>query len=142
MDLILHKDPPRGTAMKALLCSFLFPLFHEVVFATTRTSPPAGAIVVRAGTSSSAEFSTLAAAIASLPDDSSMQSIFIYPGIYTEQVDITRSGPLTVSPKFLADPCVLSSNPPDLWLHYRLAVLFSQSSDHPGWCGCYISRLR
>ncbi|KAG5351236.1 hypothetical protein C0989_007296 [Termitomyces sp. Mn162] len=83
--------------MKTFLSLFLFPLlFNEVVLAATRTSPPAGAIIVRAGTSSSAEFSTLASAVASLPDDSSTQSIFIYPGLYSEQVDITRPGPLTI----------------------------------------------
>ncbi|KAG6872242.1 hypothetical protein C0995_011664 [Termitomyces sp. Mi166 len=83
-------------AMKIILSLLLSPLFfHEVVLAATHTSPPAGAIVVRAGTSSSGEFSTVAAAVASLPNDDSTQSIFIYPGVYTEQVDITRPGPLT-----------------------------------------------
>ncbi|KAG6867805.1 hypothetical protein C0993_010831 [Termitomyces sp. T159_Od127] len=83
--------------MKAFLSSFLIPfLLYEVVLGATRTSPPAGAIIVRAGTNSQGEFSTLAAAVASLPNDNSVQSIFIFPGIYTEQVDITRSGPLTI----------------------------------------------
>lgn len=68
----------------------------EVVYAASRTSPPAGAKVVRAGTTNSGEFKTLSAAVASLPNDGSSQSIFIYPGTYTEQVFITRSGPLTV----------------------------------------------
>jgi len=68
----------------------------EVAYAASRTSPPAGAKVVRAGTTNSGEFQTVSAAVASLPSDSSSQAIFIYPGTYTEQVFISRSGPLTV----------------------------------------------
>lgn len=83
--------------MKTFLSSLLIPFLIQSVLGTTRTSPPAGAIIVRAGTNSAGEFSTLAAAVASLPNDNSVQSIFIFPGVYTEQVDITRPGPLTVS---------------------------------------------
>jgi len=68
----------------------------EVVYAASRTSPPAGAKVVRAGTANSGEFQTISDAVASLPNDGSSQVIFIYPGTYTEQVFISRSGPLTV----------------------------------------------
>lgn len=71
-------------------------LLLRVAYAASRTSPPAGAKVVRAGTTNSGEFSTVSAAVNSLPNDSSSQSIFIYPGTYTEQVSITRSGPLTI----------------------------------------------
>jgi len=71
-------------------------LLLRVAYAASRISPPAGAKVVRAGTTNSGEFSTVSAAVNSLPNDSSSQSIFIYPGTYTEQVSITRSGPLTV----------------------------------------------
>ncbi|KAL9712368.1 hypothetical protein Ac2012v2_003605 [Leucoagaricus gongylophorus] len=70
--------------------------FLHIVHATSRTSPPTGAKIVRAGTANSGEFSTLSAAVNSLPNDSSSQSIFIYPGTYTEQVSITRVGPLTI----------------------------------------------
>jgi pectinesterase len=84
--------------MARLIVCFAFCLtLFEVVLAASRTSPPTGAIVVRAGTSSSGEFSTVSAAVNSLPNDSSSQAIFIYPGTYSEQVYITRSGPLTVS---------------------------------------------
>ncbi|KAK7044891.1 carbohydrate esterase family 8 protein [Favolaschia claudopus] len=68
----------------------------QYVFAASRTSPPSGAIVVRKGTTTSGEFATLTAALNSLPNDSSSRSIFIYPGTYSEQIDITRSGPLTI----------------------------------------------
>ncbi|KAL0057548.1 hypothetical protein AAF712_015809 [Marasmius tenuissimus] len=71
-------------------------VFVQVVLAASRTSPPSGAIVVRAGTSTSGEFKTVQSAVNSLPNDSSSRSIFIYPGTYTEQVYITRAGPLTI----------------------------------------------
>jgi pectinesterase len=62
----------------------------------SRTSPPAGAVIVRAGTTTAGEFSTVSLAVNSLPDDSSARTIFIFPGTYTEQVNITRTGPLTI----------------------------------------------
>ncbi|ESK82463.1 carbohydrate esterase family 8 protein [Moniliophthora roreri MCA 2997] len=70
--------------------------FVQAVIAASRTSPPSGALVVRAGTSTSGEYKTVQAAVNALPSDSSSRSIFIYPGTYTEQVYITRPGPLTI----------------------------------------------
>ncbi|KAF9046177.1 pectin lyase fold/virulence factor [Panaeolus papilionaceus] len=67
-----------------------------LALAATRTSPPSGSIVVRARTNTAREYRTVASAVASLPNDSSSRSIFIYPGTYNEQVYITRSGPLTI----------------------------------------------
>jgi len=91
----------------------------EVACAASRTSPPAGAKVVRAGTTNSGEFRTVSDAVASLPSDSSSQAIFIYPGTYTEQVFISRSGPLTVrffpSERAREQTFIPSL---DLWLHY------------------------
>ncbi|KAJ7687835.1 pectin lyase fold/virulence factor [Mycena rosella] len=55
-----------------------------------------GVIIVRKGTTASGEFATLTAALNSLPNDSSARSIFIFPGTYAEQIDITRSGPLSI----------------------------------------------
>lgn len=52
--------------------------------------------MVRSGTVNSGEFRTVSDAVASLPSDGSPQAIFIYPGTYTEQVSISRSGPLTI----------------------------------------------
>lgn len=66
------------------------------VVATSRTSPPSGALVVRAGTTTSGEYATVSAAVAALPNDSSSRSIFIYPGTYQGQVLVQRSGPTTV----------------------------------------------
>jgi len=68
----------------------------KLVKRASRTSPPSGAIVVRATGTQSGEFSTIQAAVNSLPNDSSSRSIFIFPGTYNEVVKITRSGPLTI----------------------------------------------
>jgi pectinesterase len=92
VNIFLLKDMIRLVVCFAFCLTLL-----EAVLAASRTSPPSGAIVVRAGTTTSGEFSTLSSAVNSLPNDSSSRSIFIYPGTYNEQVFITRSGPLTVS---------------------------------------------
>ncbi|KAF4617313.1 hypothetical protein D9613_005803 [Agrocybe pediades] len=68
----------------------------DVALGASRTSPPSGAVIVRAGTTTAGEFSTVSKAVNSLPNDSSARTIFIYPGTYTEQVNITRTGPLTI----------------------------------------------
>ncbi|KAG5350845.1 hypothetical protein C0989_009049 [Termitomyces sp. Mn162] len=81
--------------MKILDLALVFSLC-QLVFAISRTTPPSGAKIVRAGSTASGEYSTVSAAVASLPNDSTSQSIFIYPGTYNEQVYITRSGPLVV----------------------------------------------
>lgn len=79
------------------ICLTLCLLFVGAASAASRTTPPAGAKVVRAGTTTSGEFKTVTAAVNALPNDSSSQVIFIFPGTYTEQVpSITRVGPLTV----------------------------------------------
>ncbi|KAJ7077185.1 pectin lyase fold/virulence factor [Mycena epipterygia] len=79
----------------SLLFTWVFSLI-QYALAASRTTPPSGAIIVRAGTTTSGEFATLTAALNSLPNDSSARSIFIFPGTYTGQNDITRSGPLTI----------------------------------------------
>ncbi|KAL0961177.1 hypothetical protein HGRIS_006149 [Hohenbuehelia grisea] len=66
------------------------------VLAASRTSPPSGALVVRAGTTTTGEYKTLSSAVAALPNDSSSRSIFIFPGTYSGQVNIDRSGPVTI----------------------------------------------
>jgi pectin methylesterase-like acyl-CoA thioesterase len=86
---------PTQTTMLFVSLSVVF-VFVQAVLAASRTSPPSGALVVRAGTSNSGEYKTVQAAVNALPNDGSSKSIFIYPGTYTEQVYITRSGPLTV----------------------------------------------
>ncbi|KAF9561796.1 pectinesterase [Agrocybe pediades] len=75
--------------------SLCYALAH--VEAAQRTTPPQGAVVVRAGAApASGMFDTINTALASLPNDSSSRVMFIYPGTYNEQIDITRPGPLTI----------------------------------------------
>ncbi|KAI0321462.1 carbohydrate esterase family 8 protein [Amylostereum chailletii] len=74
--------------------------FVSLVFSlsppSSRTVPPSGAFVVRAGTTTSGEFASLAAAVSALPSDTSAQTIFIFPGTYQGQVNIQRNGPVTI----------------------------------------------
>ena len=58
-------------------------------------SPPPGALVVRKSPGNG-EFANISSAVKSLPDDNSAHIIFIFPGTYTEQVRVTRLGPLIV----------------------------------------------
>ena len=85
---------------------FTFQLFSLILSAsaTSRTSPPSGAVVVRAGTTTSGEYASVTAAVAALPNDSTSRSIFIYPGTYEGQVNISRSGPTTVSDNLKCTP--------------------------------------
>ncbi|KAJ9132263.1 Pectinesterase [Pleurostoma richardsiae] len=64
---------------------------------TDGTVPPTAAVLVSAGGTISGSYSNLTDALASLPDDSSTQIIFMYPGTYSEQVpSIDRSGPVMI----------------------------------------------
>jgi pectin methylesterase-like acyl-CoA thioesterase len=62
---------------------------------STGTHCPPGTLVVST-TSKHASHKTIQSAINSLPDDESPQTILILEGTYTEQVNITRSGPVTL----------------------------------------------
>ncbi|KAA1468340.1 carbohydrate esterase family 8 protein [Dentipellis sp. KUC8613] len=74
----------------------------------TRTSPPAGALVVRP-TPSSGEFGSLIDAVAALPSGKSAETIFVFPGTYEGQVSIQRSGPVTLL-GYTAHPGNVSAN--------------------------------
>ncbi|KAI1362501.1 pectin methylesterase family protein [Xylaria arbuscula] len=87
--------------------------FGDVIARATRTIPaqtykqcqartsdplegcPPGTIYV-SQTNGSATFQTIQGAISSLPNDTSSHFILIAPGIYTEQLNVTRPGPLTL----------------------------------------------
>ncbi|KAK8119323.1 pectinesterase [Apiospora kogelbergensis] len=56
---------------------------------------PEGTLFVSAN-SSLANFTTIQAAIASLPHDDTAHTILIAPGTYVEQLNVTRPGPLTL----------------------------------------------
>jgi len=62
----------------------------------SRTTAPSGAIVVRQTGATTGQFTTVQAAINSLPNDSSAQVIFIFPGTYSEVVTISRPGHVTI----------------------------------------------
>ncbi|KAL4972602.1 pectin lyase fold/virulence factor [Aspergillus desertorum] len=64
---------------------------------TSGTVPPSGAVLVSPGGSVDGSYSNLTDALASLPDDSSTQIIFMYAGSYDEQVpSINRDGPVMI----------------------------------------------
>ncbi|KAK0476701.1 pectin methyl esterase [Armillaria novae-zelandiae] len=69
----------------SLLSCYLL-LLVSLTLATPRTSPPDGAVVVRQSGTKSGEYSTISAAAATL---SGGETIFIYPGTYEEQVNIS-----------------------------------------------------
>ncbi|KGO75454.1 Pectinesterase, catalytic [Penicillium italicum] len=62
---------------------------------STGTNCPPGTLIV-SPTSKRASHTTIQSAINSLPDDTTPQTILILEGTYTEQVNITRSGPITL----------------------------------------------
>ncbi|KAJ5112885.1 pectin lyase-like protein [Penicillium angulare] len=61
------------------------------------TKPPPGSVLVSTSGSIESSYSSVAKALKSLPDDGSLQTIFIYPGSYHEQVPlIDRNGPIII----------------------------------------------
>jgi len=96
--------------LKSILPSLCFVLSALALSPpSSRTTPPSGAKIVRSGTTTSGEFATLDAAVAALPNDSSTQTIFIFPGTYSGQVLIERSGPVTIL-GYSTDPGSYSAN--------------------------------
>ncbi|KAK7519084.1 pectin lyase fold/virulence factor [Phyllosticta citriasiana] len=58
---------------------------------------PSGTLLVGANiTNASSSFSTIQSAILSLPHDNSSATILMLPGIYEEQLNVTRPGPLNL----------------------------------------------
>lgn len=68
------------------------------------SAPPAGAVTVSVGGAQAGSFSSLTTALASLPADSTNQTIFVYSGTYTEQFTINRPGPVTIIGQQSANP--------------------------------------
>lgn len=59
--------------------------------------PPAGATIVSTDGKNNASYTSITAALASLPDDNTNQTIFIYPGTYIEQIpSINRPGAVRI----------------------------------------------
>ncbi|KAJ5888510.1 Pectinesterase catalytic [Penicillium taxi] len=64
---------------------------------TSGTTPPSGAVLVSVSGSVEGSYSNITDALASLPDDTSTQIVFIYAGTYNEQVpSIDRDGPVMI----------------------------------------------
>ena len=61
------------------------------------STPPQGAVIVAIDGSHNASFSSLTAALASLPNDATNQTVFLYPGSYNEQVPtVNRPGAVRI----------------------------------------------
>ncbi|KAI1416625.1 carbohydrate esterase family 8 protein [Hypoxylon sp. FL1857] len=71
---------------------------------TDASKAPAGAVVVDSTNSTTGAFSSLAAALASLPGDSSCQTVFLLPGTYNEQVTVNRPGQTVIIGYTAGDP--------------------------------------
>ncbi|KAK6220113.1 pectinesterase [Colletotrichum tabaci] len=73
------------------------PTSPALIHPASGTEPPVGAVLVAADGSVPGAFTSLTAALASLPSDTSSQVIFMYPGTYDEQVpSINRPGPIMI----------------------------------------------
>ncbi|WAQ83352.1 hypothetical protein PtA15_3A722 [Puccinia triticina] len=79
--------------------------------AWAQSSPPAGALIVRQTNSgtSGAEFTTISSAVAALSRLTGPQTIFIYPGTYTEQVKISYPYSLSLQ-GYSSNPTSSASN--------------------------------
>ncbi|KAJ7748003.1 pectin methyl esterase [Mycena olivaceomarginata] len=71
--------------LTVLLCLLSIP----AALGVSRTTPPAGAIVVRQTGATAGQFTTISAAMASL-SGTAPATVFIFPGTYTEQVVIAH----------------------------------------------------
>lgn len=62
----------------------------------SRTTAPAGALIVRQSGTQPGEYANISAAVTALGNTQTAKSIFIYPGTYSEQVTLEYNGPLTI----------------------------------------------
>ncbi|PSN66703.1 pectin methylesterase [Corynespora cassiicola Philippines] len=81
------------------------------------------------GSSPTNTFPTIQSAVLSLPHDTSPHTILILPGLYTEQVNITRPGPLTLLGQ-TAHPASLSANTVHLIWHQATGTNTTGSLDN------------
>jgi len=80
--------PTRATTSRYNLC--------QAPTTNTLDGCPSNTILVSQTNYSNISFTTIQSAIESLPEDSSFWTILVEPGNYTEQLNITRVGPLTI----------------------------------------------
>jgi pectin methylesterase-like acyl-CoA thioesterase len=82
--------------------------------------PPEGAVIVSLNGANNAAFTTISAALASLPKDSTSQTIFVYPGSYNEQIaPINRPGAVRII------GCT-TSNPGQSYKDNQVTITFSR----------------
>jgi len=84
---------------------------------------PTGTIVVGQNNNPQAHFDSIQKAILSLPNDSSSQTILILPGNYTGQLNVTRSGPLTL---------LGQTRHPNKQAENTVKVIYSNATGYPG----------
>ncbi|KAJ7228125.1 carbohydrate esterase family 8 protein [Mycena haematopus] len=75
---------------------FVLGLVVSPSFGRQSTKPPRGAVIVKPGTNIAGEFSNLGDAVNALPADNTAQVVFVYPGTYVGQVNVSRAGPVTI----------------------------------------------
>ncbi|KAJ6614798.1 pectin lyase fold/virulence factor [Mycena sp. CBHHK59/15] len=80
--------------MRALLWSVV--VFVSSAVGRQCTQPPPGALIVKPNTTVAGEFVDLGMALNALPADNSSQVVFVYPGVYQGQVNISRQGPVKI----------------------------------------------
>ncbi|KAF7348127.1 Pectinesterase [Mycena sanguinolenta] len=80
------------------LFEFIFLLGSVISLSVGRSStkPPPGAVLVKPGTTVTGEFTNLGDALNALPADDTTQVVFVYPGTYAGQVNVSRPGPVTI----------------------------------------------
>jgi pectin methylesterase-like acyl-CoA thioesterase len=83
---------------------------------------PQGTIVVGKD-NAQAHFSSIQSAILSLPDDNIPRTILVLPGNYTEQLNITRAGPLTL---------LGQARHPNKQAENSVNVIYSNATGYPG----------
>ncbi|KAF2024246.1 pectin lyase-like protein [Setomelanomma holmii] len=92
-------DATNGTTTGSATSTSSLPLATATVNAhpDSGSAPPQGAVTVALDGSHNASFTNLTAALASLPKDSTNQTIFLYTGSYNEQIpSINRPGAIRI----------------------------------------------
>ncbi|KAF8197100.1 carbohydrate esterase family 8 protein [Pholiota molesta] len=100
VELCLCSRTMFSLSLKAVFATFVFGLLASanpvhLERRASRTSPPSGAVVVDQATRARGVYER-PSCCEFAPNDSSSRTIFIFPGTYSEQVVISRSGPLTI----------------------------------------------
>ncbi|KAJ7364801.1 pectin lyase fold/virulence factor [Mycena albidolilacea] len=82
--------------MRAFILPVLLAICITSSWGRQCTEPPPGAVIVKPNTNVAGEFSNLGEAVNALPADNTSQVVFVYPGTYVGQVNVSRAGPVTI----------------------------------------------